>query len=137
MTAALPPHDRDRLAALYRERNPDPRDLVAERERPIPPAPGVAVPARRRRGDPLPSVPRPGPPSYAAQHARLRDWLRRDHPVWLPELYTLGDTVAHVVIERTTLAAMGLCGEDGHPEMAPDIAPPCPRCLSFVPRADR
>lgn len=133
MTAALPPHDQAQLAALYAERNPDPAQLASERDRPVPPPPGRPMPPRAR-GQAVPPPPYP-PPSYASQHAELREWLRTEQPSWLPELHTLGDPRAHVIIERRSVTyALALCGADGAPQVAPDIAPPCVVCKSFRPR---
>lgn len=134
MTKPLPPDDLARLDALYRERNPDPQQLASERHRPVPAPPGYPVPARVR-GTAASPPPPTAPPSYAAAHADLREWVRTEHPMWLPELFTLGDAVAHVVIEREQPSlATALCGETGYPHAAPDIAPPCPLCKSFRPR---
>lgn len=133
MTAPLPPSEQARLAALERERNPDPRALLAERERPIPPPPGVPVPARKR-GEPL-AAPQPAArSSYVSTHAALREWLRAEHPYWHPELCTLGDASAHVIIEWSPRRALALCGADGAPHVASDLARPCEVCSSFRPR---
>lgn len=134
MTAPLPPGDKAKLDALLRERYGDPQELASERDRPIPLPPGMAVGARRRGAQP--QQPAPERMSYGEQHASIRAWLHREHPSWLPELYTLSDAVAHVVIQRETPTyALALCGASGFPHAAPDIAPPCRTCASFRPRS--
>lgn len=125
MTRGASPEDRERLDALYRERNGDPATLAAERNRPVPP-PGVSRTTSNRLA------------SFAAHHVSICSWVRRDHPTWLPDLHTLGDGEAHVIIEyQSPDYALALCGDSGPPHVAPDIAPPCSDCASFQPRSRR
>lgn len=120
MTGPLPPDEQAKLDALYRERNGDPAQLASERYRPIPSPPA----GPRRRTTPV--------QDYSAQHDELKTWIARAHPSWLPDLYTLRSTVAHIIIRRDRPTyAVALCGADGHPNLAPVIAKPCPSCAAY------
>lgn len=124
MTGKLPPDEQAKLDALYRERNGDPQALASERYRPIP-----TTSTRRPMTTETPR-------DYSAQQGQLTRWVRRDHPSWLPDLYTLRDGEAHVIIERTRPTyALALCGRSGHPNLASNLSAPCRVCSSFRPRS--